>query len=168
MRLAYIFFAFVLFSLGCGNFFAAKNQIGKDFPKDLSDYTLIVEHITLPYLQEQFDERDPEDIVIEHQKINYLEQLYLVKEPKFPVLLVSADLIDSTIQANPKKYKYVLKHKVVTKKIDKVKHDVIAFYFWDPTGKSDYKLLEDQNYNTKASMVLTYGRIQKAYSLPSK
>lgn len=168
MRPALFFFFLLVFSFGCGQYFATKNEIGSDFPKELNKYTLLVEHISLPYLQQKFDERDSDDIVIEYRKIDYIEQLYLVKEPKFPNLLVAGNMLDSTIQSDPKKYRYILKHRVVKKKIDKVNHDVIAFYFWDAKEKKEHKLLEDQNYNTKASMVLTYNRIKKAYSLPSR
>lgn len=146
----------------------AQKDFDANFPKDLKMYTLLVERIPREYLYTELNERDSTAIDIEFEKIDYIQNLYLVKEPMFPCKLVRGNDIDRFYKSMAEKYRYVLKFRVIEKKIDKVPEEVISFYFHDLKRGSDFKMLEDHNYNTKASLVLIYGLIRKAYALPDK
>jgi len=105
----YIIIAFLLI---CSPFvLLAQKDFDKDFPKDLKDYTLLVEHVSLRFLTKELDERDSAAIAMEHEKIDYVEQLYLIKEPQFPSRLVSVSKSDSLAKANPKTYRYTRSRK---------------------------------------------------------
>ena len=92
--------------------------------------------------------------------------MYLVKEQNFRCLLVEPGHTDRLVQSNPKKYRYVLKYKVTKKKINKVYEEVISFHFRDELKGIDLDLLEERNYNTKATLVLIYARLRKMYDTP--
>ena len=124
---------------------------------------MVVEEITLPFLEKELKDRGTEAIQSEYEKVAAIQRLYLVQIPQFPVTLVAPTKVDSVVQSNPEKYRYVLKYKVVYKKINKVREPVIAFYFHDSKDEADYRILSDCNYKTKGTLVLIYASIKKAY-----
>ena len=144
----------------------AQKEYREDIPKKLRHHTVLVERIPLAYLMSELNERDSAAIAEEFSKIEYIQDMYLVKKPNFRCLLVEPGHTDSLVQSNPKKYRYVLKYKVTEKKINKVYEEVISFYFHDALKGSDLDLLGERNYNTKATLVLIYARIRKMYSTP--
>jgi len=144
----------------------AQKEYRKDIPKKLRHHTVLIERIPLTYLMSELNERDSVAIAEEFSKIAYIQDMYLVKEPNFLCLLVEPGHTDSLVHLNPKKYRYVLKYKVTKKKINKINEEVLAFYFHDALQGVDLALLEDRNYNTKATLVLIYARIQKMYTTP--
>lgn len=142
----------------------AQKEYDKNFPEDLAQYTLLVERIPRKFLIEAFDKRDSTAVVIESRKIEYIQDLYLVKEPKFPCLLTDGNEVDRLYNSMPGKYRYVLKFDVVEKKIDSYSDEVLSFYFRDLKEKTNLPMLEETNFHTKASLVLVYGSIRKAYA----
>lgn len=144
----------------------AQKEYREDIPRKLRHYTVLIERIPLTYLMSALNERDSAAIVEEFSKIAYIQDMYLVKEPKFTCLLGDPGHTDSLVQLNPKKYRYVLKYKVIQKKINKIDEEVLAFYFHDALKGVDLGLLEERNYNTKATLVLIYARIRKVYDTP--
>lgn len=161
-------FLFIIFSFLSVSFAYSQKDFDENFPKDLKKHTLLVERIPLDYLKAELDGRDSIAIQEEYTKIDYIQDLYLVKEPIFPCVMVSPKETDRFFNSMPAKYRYVLKYRVVKKKIGKVREEVIGFYFRDLKEESNFKMLEDHNYNTKVSLVLIYGLIRKAYALPNE
>lgn len=144
----------------------AQKEYRKDIPKKLRHHTVLIERIPFAYLMSKLNERDSAAIAEEFSKIAYIQDMYLVNEPRFRCLLVEPGHTDSLVQLNPKKYRYVLKYKVVQKKINRIDEEVLAFYFHDALNGADLALLEERNYNTKATLVLIYARIRKMYATP--
>jgi hypothetical protein len=144
----------------------AQKDYREDIPRKLRHYTVLIERIPLAYLMSELNERDSAAIAEEFSKIEYIQDMYLVKEPNFRCLLVEPGHTDSLVQSNPKKYRYILKYKVTKKKINKVNEEVISFYFRDELKSSNLNLLKERNYNTKATLVLIYARIRKMYATP--
>ena len=158
---------YIITTLICSPFFlCAQKEYDVNIPKDLQQYTLLVEEIPDTFLYAELNERDSSELAIEYKKIQYIQDLYLVKEPVFPCKLLAGNAIEQYFNSMPLKYRYVLKFKVVEKKINKEHVEVLAFYFRDLKKGDDFEMLEDHNYNTKATLVLVYGVIRKAYEVP--
>ncbi|MBL4578738.1 MAG: hypothetical protein JKX74_09715 [Flavobacteriales bacterium] len=146
----------------------AQKNFAHNFPQDLNNYTLLIERIPLQFMKNELRERDSTAIAIEFEKIQDIQELYLVQVPKFSCLLLSGDEIDRVSKSNPELYRYVLKFKVTKKKINKVSEEVISFYFRDLERRKNFKLIGIHSYNTKASLVLIYGRVRRMYTKPMK
>ena len=159
-------FKLILLAIFLPSLLLAQKEYSKDIHRKLRHYTLLIERIPLTYLIPELNERDSAAIAEEFSKIAYIQNLYLVKQPNFRCLLVEPGQTDSLVQSNPKKYRYVLSYRVTEKKIDKIDEEVLAFYFHDTLKDVDLDLLEERNYNTKATLVLIYARIRNMYATP--